>query len=183
MIIRKPNYFVKSNQKKGPLANEDITTSSLRLIDDKGQNLGVLSLQKAKEAAVRVSLDLIIVSPESSPPVARLLDMGKYKYELQKKRNQSKSNQKTVSLKEVKLRPSIDNHDYEVKLKAIRKFISSGDRVKITIRFRGRELSNTQPGLDLINKVIAATEDIAQLDQSTQFEGRQFIAVLGKKSS
>ena len=142
----KPNYFQRRSKPQGPRANEKIRALDVQVIGSDGGNLGVLQLNKAIEIAKRESLDLIEISPNANPPVCKIMDMGKYKYDLQKKANLAKKKQKIVLLKEIKLRPVTETHDYNFKIKNAKKFIIKGDKVKFTVKFRGREMQHTELG-------------------------------------
>ena len=165
----------------GPRYNEFINSPKVRVIDENGENLGVMYTREAIEQAAEVGLDLVEVSPNADPPVAKFLDVGKYKYEAQKKANAARKTQKTQEIKEIKMRPNIDDHDYDVKMKAIHKFLAEGDKVKITLRFRGREMANQALGMKLMDRVQADTAAAAKLEQSAKFEGRQMIMVIAPK--
>ncbi len=143
--------------------------------------VGVVSLREALERADAAGLDLVEVSPNAAPPVVKILDYGKYKYEEQKKKNEARKKQKIIEIKEIKLRPTIDDHDYDVKMKAMQRFIEEGDKVKVTLRFRGREMSHQELGMDLLNRVRADTDEIAKVEQMPRLEGRQMIMVLAPK--
>ncbi len=158
-----------------------ITADSVRLIDAEGENLGEVSTSKALELAADAGLDLVEISPNASPPVAKILDYGKYKYQAQKKAAEARKNQKTVDVKEVKMRPNIDTHDYEVKLKNVTRFIEAGDKVKMTIRFRGRELSHQELGMELLKKVETDMGEAVKVEAHPKMEGRQMIMVLAPK--
>ena len=174
----KPNYFQRRSKPKGPKANERIRALDVQVIGVDGGNLGAMPLNKAIELAKQEGLDLIEISPNANPPVCKIMDMGKYKYDLQKKANQAKKKQKTVSLKEIKLRPGTEAHDYNFKIKNAKKFISKGDKVKFTIKFKGREMQHTNLGKELMNKIIEETKDIAKVESNPKFEGRQMVMVL-----
>ena len=165
----------------GPRYNEFISAPNVRVIDDRGENLGVLPTQVAMARAAEVGLDLVEVSPNADPPVAKFLDVGKYKYEAQKKANLARKTQKTQEIKEIKMRPNIDDHDYDVKMRSIHKFIAEGDKVKVTLRFRGRELAHGQLGMQLLQRVQADTAETAKLEQHPRMEGRQMLMVLSPK--
>lgn len=158
-----------------------ITADSVRLIDAEGENLGEVSTSKAIEMAADAGLDLVEISPNATPPVAKILDYGKYKYQAQKKAAEARKNQKTVDVKEVKMRPNIDTHDYDVKLKNVTRFIEAGDKVKLTIRFRGRELSHQELGMELLRKVEADMGEAVKVEAHPKMEGRQMIMVLAPK--
>jgi translation initiation factor IF-3 len=165
----------------GPRFNEFIQSPKVRVIDHEGENLGVMFTREAMEQAQSVGLDLVEVSPNADPPVAKFLDVGKYKYEAQKKANIARKSQKTQEIKEIKMRPNIDDHDYDTKMKAIHKFIGEGDKVKITLRFRGRELSHGQLGMILLKRVQDDTVEIAKIESYPRMEGRQMLMVISPK--
>ncbi|MDB5668160.1 MAG: translation initiation factor [Alphaproteobacteria bacterium] len=165
----------------GPRFNEFIQSATVRVIDEKGENVGVLNTQVAIARAAEVGLDLVEVSPNADPPVAKFLDVGKYKYEAQKKANLARKTQKTQEIKEIKMRPNIDDHDYDVKMKKIHDFIGEGDKVKVTLRFRGRELAHGQLGMQLLQRVQENVGEIAKIEQHPRMEGRQMLMVLAPK--
>ena len=174
----KPNYFHRRTKLQGPKANERIRALDVQVIGSDGNNLGTLPINKAIEIAKNEGLDLIEISPNTNPPVCKIMDMGKYKYSLQKKANLAKKKQKIVSLKELKLRPGTEIHDYNFKLKNAKKFISKGDKVKFTVKFKGREMQHVQLGKDLMNRIIEDTKDIAKIETQPKFEGRQMIMII-----
>lgn len=165
----------------GPRFNEFIQSPKVRVIDHEGENLGVMFTREAMEQAQALGLDLVEVSPNADPPVAKYLDVGKYKYEAQKKANLARKSQKTQEIKEIKMRPNIDDHDYETKMKAVHKFIGEGDKVKITLRFRGRELSHGQLGMNLLKRVQEDAAEVAKVESYPRMEGRQMLMVLSPK--
>jgi translation initiation factor IF-3 len=165
----------------GPRYNEFIQSPKVRVIDENGENLGVMFTREAMEQAAEVGLDLVEISPNADPPVAKFLDIGKFKYEAQKKANLARKNQKTQEIKEIKMRPNIDDHDYDVKMRAIHKFIGEGDKVKVTLRFRGRELAHGQLGMKLLQRVQEDTTEDAKVEQFPRMEGRQMLMVLAPK--
>ncbi len=165
----------------GPRFNEFITSPKVRVIDHEGENLGVMLTREAMEQAQALGLDLVEVSPNADPPVAKYLDVGKFKYEAQKKANLARKSQKTQEIKEIKMRPNIDDHDYETKMKAVHKFIGEGDKVKITLRFRGRELSHGQLGMNLLKRVQEDSAEVAKVESYPRMEGRQMLMVLSPK--
>jgi translation initiation factor IF-3 len=167
--------------KSGPRYNEFINVPKVRVIDDEGENLGVMFTQEAIEQAYEVGLDLVEVSPNADPPVCKFLDIGKYKYEAQKKANIARKTQKTQEIKEIKMRPNIDDHDYDTKMKKVHDFIGEGDKVKITLRFRGRELSHQQLGMNLLQRVAENVAEIAKVEAYPRMEGRQMLMVLSPK--
>lgn len=160
-------------EEDGPRINEAIKAKQVRLIDENGENRGVVSISEALRIAEDAGLDLIEISPQATPPVCKVLDFGKYKYEVQKRKNEAKKNQKVVSIKELKMRPVIDMHDYEVKLKQAKKFLSQGDKVKFTMRFKGRELSANNMGKEILDKVIEDLDLIGKVDSAPKLEGKQ----------
>ncbi|WP_370191171.1 translation initiation factor IF-3 [Qipengyuania sp.] len=167
--------------KSGPRYDNMINVPKVRVIDHEGENLGVMFTREAIEQAQDVGLNLVEVSPNADPPVCKFLDVGKYRYEAQKKANLARKTQKTQEIKEVKMRPNIDTHDYDVKMKNVVKFIEHGDKVKCTLRFRGREMAHQQLGMDLLNRVRDDVEEIAKVEAFPRLEGRQMIMVLAPK--
>jgi translation initiation factor IF-3 len=163
---------------KGPRVNNKIRASEVQLITHDGDNIGTVSINEALERAQEVGLDLIEVAPNAKPPVCKIIDYGKYKYELQKKASQAKKKQKIVSLKELKFRPATDKHDYDFKMKNAEKFISKGDKVKFTIRFKGREIENMDAAHNLANRIIEDTKKIAKVEQRAKMEGRQMTLII-----
>lgn len=151
------------------------------MIDDQGENLGILDTDDAIDRAKAAGLDLVEVSPNAEPPVAKFLDIGKFKYEAQKKANLARKSQKTQDIKEIKMRPNIDNHDYDVKMKKVHQFIGNGDKVKITLRFRGREMAHQQLGMQLLQRVQEDTKEDAKVEAFPRLEGRQMLMVLSPK--
>lgn len=162
----------------GPRINREIKAKEVRLINYNGENLGVVSISEALNIAQEVGLDLIEISPQVTPPVCKVLDYGKYKYEMQKKKNEAKKNQKVVSIKELKLRPMIEAHDYEVKLKQAKKFLSQGDKVKFTMRYKGREMSANDIGKEILNKLIEDLEGLCKVDAAPKAEGKQVYMIV-----
>lgn len=173
----------KSNRTfvQGPAVNELITSSEVRVISEKGDMLGVLKTEDAIKKAFELGLDLVEVSPNASPPVCKIIDYGKYKYQVQKKQAEAKKKQKTFEVKEVKLRPGIEDNDYEVKLRSIHRFLKDGDKVKITLRFRGREMAYHQRGMDILKKLETAIEPLAKVEQVPKLEGRQMTMVIAPR--
>ena len=174
----KPKYFQRRSKPQGPKANERIRALDVQVIGSDGGNLGSMPLNKAIEIAKSEGLDLIEISPNANPPVCKIMDMGKYKYDLQKKANLAKKKQKVVLLKEIKLRPGTDTHDYNFKIKNAKKFITKGDKVKFTVKFKGREMQHTELGKELMNKIIEETKDIAKVESRPKFEGRQIVMII-----
>ena len=167
--------------KSGPRHNAMITSDKVRVIDEAGENIGVMYTKEAIEQAGSLGLDLVEVSPNADPPVCKFLDVGKFRYEAQKKANLARKSQKTQEIKEIKMRPNIDDHDYDVKMRAIHKFIGEGDKVKVTLRFRGRELSHQQLGMNLLKQVQDDTTEDAKIEAYPRMEGRQMLMVLSPK--
>ncbi len=178
MSNTKPNFFQRRSKPQGPKANERIRALDVQTIGSDGNNLGTMPLNKAIELAKKEGLDLIEISPNANPPVCKIMDMGKYKYDLQKKANQAKKKQKTVSLKEIKLRPGTEAHDYNFKIKNAKKFITKGDKVKFTVKFKGREMQHTELGKNLMDRIIEETKDIAKIESKPKFEGRQMVMII-----
>jgi|TARA_B110000211_G_scaffold219743_1_gene265771 translation initiation factor IF-3 len=174
----KPNYFQRRSKPQGPKANERIRAIDVQVIGSDGNNLGTFPLNKAIELAKEEGLDLIEISPNANPPVCKIMDMGKYKYDLQKKANIAKKKQKTVSLKEIKLRPGTDVHDYNFKIKNAKKFLTKKDKVKFTVKFKGREMQHVQLGRDLMKRIIEDTKEVGKIETHPKFEGRQMIMIV-----
>lgn len=165
----------------GPRYDEFISVPKVRVIDQDGENLGVLYTREAIAIAQEAGLNLVEISPGADPPVCKILDIGKYKYEAQKKAAAARKNQKTQEIKEIKMRPNIDEHDYQTKMKAINRFLEEGDKVKLTLRFRGRELSHGELGLKLLERVRDETAELAKVEQLPRLEGRQMLMVIAPK--
>jgi translation initiation factor IF-3 len=168
-------------QKDGPLSNEDITSADVQLIDAEGENRGVVNTREALAEAQEQGLDLVLISPNAVPPVAKMLDLGRFKYAAQKKAAEARKKQKVIEVKEVQMRPNIDTHDYETKMKAVNRFLDEGDRVKVTMRFRGREMAHQDIGMQLLLKVREQIEAIAKVESQPRSEGRQMVMVLAPK--
>ena len=166
----------------GPRVNEGIDTPEIQLIDATGENVGVVEINDARERALEAGLDLVEISPNSVPPVCKILDFGKYKYQAQKKAAEARKKQRTVEIKEIKMRPNIDDHDYEVKMKSMVRFFDEGDKVKVTLRFRGREMAHQQLGRELLLRVKADTDEIAKVESEPRLEGRQMVMVLAPRA-
>jgi translation initiation factor IF-3 len=158
-----------------------IQSEKVRVIDEEGENLGVMYTSEAIEQANDAGLNLVEVSPNADPPVCKFLDVGKYRYEAQKKANQARKTQKTQEIKEIKMRPNIDTHDYDVKMRSVFKFIEEGDKVKMTLRFRGREMAHQELGMDLLRRVQADVTEVAKVEAYPRLEGRQMLMVLAPK--
>jgi translation initiation factor IF-3 len=165
----------------GPRVNDMIDVPEVRLIDQDGENVGVCSYEKAIELAEEAGLDLVELSPSAKPPVCKILDFGKYKYEAQKKANVARKKQKTIEVKEIKMRPGIESHDYDVKMRSIERFITDGDKVKVTLRFRGREMVHQDRGMNVLQRVREDLDEIAKVEQFPRMEGRLLTMVVAPK--
>ena len=174
----KQNYFQRRTKPQGPRFNDRIRALDVQVIGSDGSNLGTMPLKKGIELAKQESLDLIEISPNANPPVCKIMDIGKYKYDLQKKANQAKKKQKIANLKEIKLRPGTETHDYNFKIKNAKKFITKGDKVIFTVKFKGREMQHAELGKNLMNKIIEETKDIAKVESQPKFEGRQMVMII-----
>ena len=167
--------------KDGPRVNDQIESATVRLIDQDGEMVGVVTLHQGLQMAYEAGLDLVEVSPNADPPVCKLLDIGKYKYELQKKQNEQRKKQKVIQVKEIKMRPGIDDHDYDVKKRSMLRFLEEGDKVKITLRFRGREMVHQELGARVLDRVKADLGELAKVESAPRMEGRQMTMVVGPK--
>ena len=167
--------------KSGPRFDNMIQSDKVRVIDHEGENLGVMLTAEAIEQANELGLNLVEVSPNADPPVAKYLDVGKYRYEAQKKANLARKTQKTQDIKEIKMRPNIDTHDYDVKMRSVFKFLEEGDKVKMTLRFRGREMAHQELGMNLLKRVQEDTTEVAKVESYPRLEGRQMLMVLSPK--
>ena len=161
--------------------NADILNEEVRCIAPDGEQLGVMKTEDAIAEADSHGLDLVEVSPNADPPVCKILDYGKFKFEAQKKRNEAKKKQKIIEVKEIKLRPNIDEHDYQVKMRSVQKFLDEGDKVKVTLRFRGREMAHQELGVNVLNRVREDTDEVAKIEAFPKLEGRQMIMVIAPK--
>jgi len=168
-------------QKDGPRINEEIRAREIHLIDKDGSNRGNVTVQEALVFAQEAGLDLVEISPNATPPVCKLLDFGKYKYQEQKKAAEARKKQKVVEVKEIKFRPMIDDHDYDVKMRSMKRFFEEGDKVKVTLRFRGREMAHQELGVKLLDRVKDDTIKIAKIEMEARFEGRQMVMVLAPR--
>ena len=166
----------------GPNINRSITALEVRLIDETGENVGVVATKDALQRALELEMDLVEIVPNSVPPVAKIMNYGKFKYQEQKKAAEAKKKQKIVETKEIKVRPNIDTHDYDVKIKATRRFIEEGNKVKVTLRFRGREIAHANLGIDVLKRIQGDTEDIAKTDQQPRMDGRMGLMILSPKA-
>ena len=174
----KQNYFQRRTKDRGPKSNNRINSPEVQVINSSGENLGILNTNEAIAMAKEEGLDLIEIAPNAKPPVCKIIDMGKYKYDEQKKANQAKKKQKKIELKEIKLRPVTETHDYQFKIKNAKKFISKGDKVKFTIRFKGRELQHSHLGRELMDKIKDDMQDIGKVELHPKFDGKQMIMVI-----
>ena len=174
----KRNYFQKRTRPKGPRSNNRINSPEVQVIGSTGENLGIINTNKAISMAKEEGLDLIEIAPNAKPPVCKIMDMGKYKYDAQKKANKAKKKQKKIELKEIKLRPVTETHDYNFKLKNAQKFLSKGDKVKFTIRFKGRELQHSNLGHNLMNKIQEDIKLVGKVEMNPKFDGKQMIMVI-----
>ncbi len=161
--------------------NEFITVPKIRLVDADGEMVGVVSKEEGMEMAFEAGLDLVEVAAGADPPVCKILDFGKYKYEAQKKRSEARKRQKTIDVKEIKMRPGIDSHDYDIKMRSIRKFLDEGDKVKVTLRFRGREMAHQNLGMNVLMRVRDDLDELAKIEQFPKMEGRQLTMVMAPK--
>ncbi len=178
MAVFKQNYFQRRNRDRGPRYNNRINSPEVQVISSNGENLGILNTNEAIAMAKEEGLDLIEIAPNAKPPVCKIIDMGKFKYDAQKKANKAKKKQKIVLLKEIKLRPVTEAHDYDFKVKNAKKFIMKGDKVKFTIRFKGRELQHSHLGNELMNKIKEDMKDIGKVEMQPKFEGKQMTMVI-----
>ena len=165
----------------GPRYNQFIQSPKVRVIDENGENLGVMYRREAFEQAQEVGIDLVEISPNADPPVAKFLDIGRYKYEAQKRANEQRKRQKTQEIKEIKMRPNIDDHDYDVKMRKVVEFLEEGDKVKVTMRFRGREMVHQELGMKVLDKVRADLDAVAKVESHPRLEGRQMVMVVAPK--
>ncbi len=180
-VIPKPRKPMSRQPSKGPNINGNITAEEVRLVDSEGEMVGVVELSKALDMAGEAGLDLVEVSPNAEPPVCKILDFGRYKYEQQKKNNEARKKQKTVEVKEVKISPRIEKNDYDVKMRNAVRFLENGDKVKVSMRFRGREMAHQNIGRDLFKKMQDELAELANVELEPKFEGRQMIMILGPK--
>lgn len=165
----------------GPRVNEEIRVPQVRLIDQDGEMIGVMSARDAVLRAFSVGLDLLEISPNAEPPVCKILDFGKFKYEQQKKKNEAKKKQKVVEIKEIKVRPNIDENDYQVKMRAMKSFIDDGDKVKVTLRFRGREMAHQDIGVRVLERIRSEMDTTSKVEQMPRMENRQMVMVLSPR--
>ena len=178
MAFQKQNYFQRRTKPRGPKTNDRIRSPEVQVIGSDGKNLGILQTREAIEIAKQEGLDLIEISPNASPPVCKIIDIGKYRYGQQKKANKNKKKQKIVNLKEIKLRPTTEIHDYNFKIKNAQKFLGKGDKVKFTVKFKGREMQHTHLGNELMERIIVDTSSLGKVEVKPKFEGRQIIMII-----
>ena len=179
--IRRPNRAPPVAVKDGPRTNDEIRNAQIQLIDQHGVNLGPTETIVAVKMAMEAGMDLVEIAPNSSPPVCKIMDYGKYKFQAQKKAAEARKKQKIVEIKEIKLRPMIDDHDYNVKMRAMLRFFEEGDKVKITLRYRGREMAHQEIGTKLLDRVKSEVAEVAKVEQDAKFEGRQVVMVLAPR--
>ncbi|MGB5558062.1 MAG: translation initiation factor IF-3 [Paracoccaceae bacterium] len=163
----------------GPKINDRIRSAEIRLIGADGENVGVVTPERAMEMAAEAGLDLVEISPNAEPPVCKIMDFGKFKYETQKKEAEARKKQKIIEIKEIKFRPGTDTHDYEVKMRSVVKFLENGDKVKITLRFRGREMAHMELGRELLQRISGDLEEIGKVESMPKLEGRQMVMMIG----
>ncbi len=178
-IIGRRPHNAPPQRETGPRINERITSTEIRLIGAEGENAGVVTPARAMEMADDAGLDLVEISPNANPPVCKIMDFGKFKYETQKKEAEARKKQKIIEIKEVKFRPNTDNHDYEVKMRNVFKFLENGDKVKITLRFRGREMAHQELGRQLLERVAEDTKEAGKVENFPKMEGRQMVMLIG----
>tara|TARA_B100000029_G_scaffold38787_1_gene36395 strand:+ start:1168 stop:1713 length:546 start_codon:yes stop_codon:yes gene_type:complete len=175
---QKQNYFQRRTKPKGPKTNERIRAPEVQVISSEGKNLGTLKTQEAINIARQEGLDLIEISPNANPPVCKIIDIGKYKYDLQKKANKAKKKQKIINLKEIKLRPVTEIHDYNFKIKNAQRFLEKGDKVKFTVRFKGREMQHTHLGNQLMDRIISDTSKLGKVEVQPKLDGKQITMII-----
>ena len=179
--IRRPNRAPPAATKDGPRTNDEIRNAQIQLIDQTGLNHGTVETVLAVKMALEAGMDLVEISPNNNPPVCKIMDYGKFKYSAQKKAAEARKKQKIVEIKEIKLRPMIDDHDYDVKMRAMQRFFEEGDKVKITLRYRGREMAHQEIGTKLLDKVKADVAEFAKVEMEPRFEGRQMMMILAPR--
>ncbi|THD73439.1 translation initiation factor IF-3 [Thalassobius vesicularis] len=180
-MARRPHNAPPSRE-TGPRINDRIRGSEIRLIGADGENVGVVSPQQALSMAEEAGLDLVEISPNATPPVCKIMDFGKFKYEQQKRESEARKKQKIIEVKEIKFRPGTDTHDYEVKMRSVLKFLEGGDKVKITLRFRGREMAHQNLGRELLERVAEDVKEVGKVENMPKMEGRQMIMMIGPLS-
>ncbi len=177
-IARRP-HNAPPTRDTGPRVNDRIRAPEIRLIGPEGENLGVSNPAKAMDLAAEAGLDLVEISPNATPPVCKIMDFGKFKYEQQKRESEARKKQKTIDVKEVKFRPNTDSHDYDVKMRNVTRFLENGDKVKVTLRFRGREMAHQNLGRELLERVAADVEGLGKVENMPKMEGRQMVMMIG----
>jgi len=180
-IARRPHNAPPPNRDSGPRINDRIRAPEIRLIGADGENVGVVTPSRALAMAEEAGLDLVEISPNAEPPVCKIMDFGKFKYETQKKEAEARKKQKVIEIKEIKFRPGTDTHDYDVKMRSVLKFLGEGDKVKVTLRFRGREMAHQELGLELLNRVAADVGDNGKVEAMPKLEGRQMVMMIAPK--
>jgi translation initiation factor IF-3 len=180
-IVRRPHNAPPPQRESGPRINDRIRTPEIRLIGAEGENLGVMSPGRALVLAEEAGLDLVEISPTAVPPVCKIMDFGKFKYEQQKRENEARKKQKIIEIKEIKFRPGTDKHDYEVKMRSVFKFLEEGDKVKVTLRFRGREMAHQDLGAELLNRVAEDVAEAGKIESMPRLEGRQMVMMIAPK--
>ncbi|MPZ24570.1 MAG: translation initiation factor IF-3 [Dehalococcoidia bacterium] len=175
------NYSNTPPTREGPRVNNEINVAQVRLVDQDGENVGVVAIRDALSRAEAAGLDLVEISPNSDPPVCKILDVGKFKYEAQKRANEARKKQRVIEIKEIKMRPNIDDHDYDVKMRSMVKFLDEGDKVKVTMRFRGRELAHQEIGMAVLERVKTELQEKSKVEQWPKMEGRQMTMVIAPK--
>tara|TARA_B100000427_G_scaffold281209_1_gene252285 strand:+ start:17 stop:562 length:546 start_codon:yes stop_codon:yes gene_type:complete len=178
VAFQKQNYFQRRTRPKGPKSNDRIRAPQVQVIGSDGKNLGTLNTQEAINIAKKEGLDLIEISPNANPPVCKIIDIGKYKYDLQKKAHKAKKKQKIINLKEIKLRPVTEIHDYNFKIKNAQRFLTKGDKVKFTVQFRGREMQHTGLGYELMDRITSDTASVGKIEVKPKFEGKQIVMIV-----
>ncbi|WBU61964.1 translation initiation factor IF-3 [Paracoccus albus] len=180
-MARRPHNAPPPNRDSGPRVNERIRVAEIRLIGADGENVGVVSPARGLEMAQEAGLDLVEISPNATPPVCKIMDLGKFKYEQQKREAEARKKQKIIDIKEVKFRPGTDTHDYDVKMRNVMKFLEAGDKVKVTLRFRGREMAHQDLGVDLLNRVRDDVGEAGKIENMPKLEGRQMVMMIAPK--
>ena len=179
-IARRP-HNAPPQRETGPRVNDRIRSAEIRLIGADGENVGVVTPARAMVLAEEAGLDLVEISPNAEPPVCKIMDFGKYKYETQKREAEARKKQKIIEVKEIKFRPGTDTHDYDVKMRAVHKFLDEGDKVKVTLRFRGREMAHQELGLELLKRVAEDVDAAGKIEQMPRLEGKQMVMMIGPK--
>nr|WP_286173937.1 translation initiation factor IF-3 [Rhodobacter sp. NTK016B] len=179
-IARRPHNAPPSRD-TGPRVNDRIRAPEVRLIGAEGENIGVVPPARAMALAGEAGLDLVEISPNATPPVCKIMDFGKFKYEQQKREAEARKKQKTIEIKEIKFRPNTDTHDYDVKMRSVQKFLGEGDKVKVTLRFKGREMAHQQLGMELLNRVASDVEEIGKIENMPKLEGRQMVMMIAPR--